>query len=101
MRLSYVKEEDLTSEADKAVLERVKQRRGEKGLIALDRTLLHSPPVADGWSVKISQSFPVIGPSSKEFLEHRHQLLKFLGLPKLCGPHKEPYAYGPYFMYPF
>ncbi|KAF3046303.1 hypothetical protein E8E11_007264 [Didymella keratinophila] len=50
MRLPYVKEEDLTSEADKAVLERVKQRRGEKGLIALDRTLLHSPPVADGWN---------------------------------------------------
>ncbi|KAF3037269.1 hypothetical protein E8E12_008150 [Didymella heteroderae] len=50
MRLPYVKEEDLTSEADKAVLERIKQRRGEKGLIALDRTLLHSPPVADGWN---------------------------------------------------
>lgn len=49
MRVPYVKEEDLTSEADKAVLERVKQRRGDKGLIALDRTLLHSPPVADGW----------------------------------------------------
>lgn len=49
MRLSYIKEEQLTSEADKAVLERVKERRGEKGLIALDRTLLHSPPVADGW----------------------------------------------------
>jgi hypothetical protein len=49
MRLSYVEEKDLTSEADKAVLERVKQRRGEKGLIALDKTLLHSPPVADGW----------------------------------------------------
>ena len=29
--------------------ERIKERRGPKGLIALDRTLLHSPPVADGW----------------------------------------------------
>jgi hypothetical protein len=31
--------------------ERVRARRGEKGLIALDRTLLHAPPVADGWCV--------------------------------------------------
>lgn len=52
MRLSYVPDSpDFTSEDDKAVLERVLQRRGEKGLIALDRTLLQSPPVADGWCV--------------------------------------------------
>ncbi|KAI5369121.1 hypothetical protein J4E82_010114 [Alternaria postmessia] len=35
---------------NKAVEQRVRQRRGEKGLIALDRTLLHAPPVADGWN---------------------------------------------------
>lgn len=49
MRLPYIQDSDLTSEPDKAVLSRIQQRRGEKGLIALDRTLLHSPPVADGW----------------------------------------------------
>ncbi|RMZ71392.1 Carboxymuconolactone decarboxylase [Pyrenophora seminiperda CCB06] len=35
---------------DKAIEQRVRKRRGEKGLIALDRTLLHAPPVADGWN---------------------------------------------------
>jgi hypothetical protein len=50
MRLPYIPNPpEFTEEADKAVLERIKERRGEKGLIALDRTLLHSPPVADGW----------------------------------------------------
>lgn len=50
MRLPYIPNPpEFTEEADKAILERIKERRGEKGLIALDRTLLHSPPVADGW----------------------------------------------------
>ncbi|OWY53457.1 4-carboxymuconolactone decarboxylase-like protein [Alternaria alternata] len=51
MRLPYVPDPpNFTSEEDKAVEQRVRQRRGEKGLIALDRTLLHAPPVADGWN---------------------------------------------------
>lgn len=50
MRLPYIPDPpEFSEEADKAVLERIKERRGPKGLIALDRTLLHSPPVADGW----------------------------------------------------
>ena len=50
MRHPYIPDPpEFTEEADKAVLERIKERRGPKGLIALDRTLLHSPPVADGW----------------------------------------------------
>lgn len=50
MRLEYVPNPpNFTNEDDQAVVERILQRRGEKGLIALDRTLLHAPPVADGW----------------------------------------------------
>lgn len=50
MRLPYVPDPpNFTSEEHKAVEQRIRQRRGEKGLIALDRTLLHAPPVADGW----------------------------------------------------
>jgi hypothetical protein len=50
MHLPYIPNPpEFTDEADKAVVERIKARRGEKGLIALDCTLLHSPPVADGW----------------------------------------------------
>ena len=50
MGLPYIPDPpEFSEEADKAVLERIKERRGPKGLIALDRTLLHSPPVADGW----------------------------------------------------
>lgn len=55
MRLPYIPDPpEFTEEADKAVLERIKERRGPKGLIALDRTLLHSPPVADGWYVDLA-----------------------------------------------
>jgi hypothetical protein len=50
MRLNYVPDPtNFTNPDDQAVEERVRARRGEKGLIALDKTLLHSPPVADGW----------------------------------------------------
>ena len=64
MRLPYVSDPpSFTSEEDKAVEQRVRQRRGEKGLIALDRTLLHAPPVADGWnsflgSIRTKTSLP-------------------------------------------
>lgn len=50
MRLDYVPNPpQFENEEDKAVVERVKERRGERGLQPLDLTLLHSPPVADGW----------------------------------------------------
>jgi len=50
MRLQYVPNPpNFTSEDDKQIVERIKERRGERGLIGLDRSLLHAPPVADGW----------------------------------------------------
>jgi alkylhydroperoxidase family enzyme len=51
MRLPYVDENNLAnaSSSDLAILERTKTRRhGE--LLALDRALLHSPPLLDGWN---------------------------------------------------
>ncbi|KAK8209510.1 4-carboxymuconolactone decarboxylase-like protein [Phyllosticta capitalensis] len=51
MRLSYVPNPPKFEDpAEQAVLRRVQERRGEKGLIKLDLALLHSPPVADGWN---------------------------------------------------
>lgn len=51
MRLPYVDNPpNFTSEDDKAILERVKARRGERGLFPLDLALLHAPKVADGWN---------------------------------------------------
>ncbi|KAF1921635.1 AhpD-like protein [Ampelomyces quisqualis] len=51
MRLPYIPDPpNLTNPEDQAVVKRVTARRGEKGLIALDKTLLHAPPVADGWN---------------------------------------------------
>ncbi|KAH5788110.1 hypothetical protein HBI88_198600 [Parastagonospora nodorum] len=51
MRLPYAPDPpNFTSPEDQAVEQRVRARRGEKGLIALDKTLLHAPPVADGWN---------------------------------------------------
>ncbi|KAF2171182.1 hypothetical protein M409DRAFT_63556 [Zasmidium cellare ATCC 36951] len=50
MRLPYVDDDPKMSNAeDQAVVDRVKERRGGK-LIALDKALLHAPPVADGWN---------------------------------------------------
>lgn len=49
MRLPYVPENpQLENADDQATVERVKERRGGK-LIALDRALLHAPPIANGW----------------------------------------------------
>ncbi|KAF7504254.1 hypothetical protein GJ744_002512 [Endocarpon pusillum] len=51
MRLPYVPNppEDLTP-SEEEIVQRVLARRGDRGLIPLDRALLHSPPVADGWN---------------------------------------------------
>ena len=50
MRLPYVPNPptDL-SPSDEKLLQRVKARRGGRGLLALDLTLLHSPAITDGW----------------------------------------------------
>ncbi|KAL0263554.1 hypothetical protein SLS55_002535 [Diplodia seriata] len=51
MRLPYVSDPpQFQAEADQAVVRRVQERRGERGLQELDLALLHSPPVADGWN---------------------------------------------------
>ncbi|RAH75782.1 hypothetical protein BO86DRAFT_460332 [Aspergillus japonicus CBS 114.51] len=51
MRLTYLSE-DLTtlSPEDEAICERIRARRGPIGLLGIDRTLLHAPKIADGWS---------------------------------------------------
>ncbi|KAF2468989.1 uncharacterized protein BDR25DRAFT_326630 [Lindgomyces ingoldianus] len=51
MRLPYVPNPPTPSnEQDRAIIERVRDRRGDAGLLELDLALLHSPPVADGWN---------------------------------------------------
>jgi len=50
MRLPYIDDDPkMDTPEDEAVVQRVKERRGGK-LIALDKALLHAPPVADGWN---------------------------------------------------
>jgi len=50
MRLSYVSNPPNPKDVqEQAIIERVKKRRGSSGLLELDLTLLHAPPVADGW----------------------------------------------------
>ena len=51
MRLSYVPDPPSTdTEAEADILARVQARRAPNGLLPLDRALLHSFPVADGWN---------------------------------------------------
>lgn len=63
MRLPYIPDDpQMPDKSDQAVVERVKERRGGK-LIALDKALLHAPPVADGWnsflrSIRTQTSLP-------------------------------------------
>lgn len=50
MRLPYIADDPhMETEQDAAIVQRVKDRRGGK-LIALDKTLLHAPAVANGWN---------------------------------------------------
>ncbi|RMJ23581.1 4-carboxymuconolactone decarboxylase family protein [Aspergillus sp. HF37] len=51
MRLPYVPDPPPTSSnAEAEILARVQARRAPNGLLPLDRALLHSFPVADGWN---------------------------------------------------
>ena len=51
MKLPYVKDPPpTTSPEDAAIVQRVRDRRAPRPLQPLDLTLLHSPPVADGWN---------------------------------------------------
>ncbi|KAL4892169.1 AhpD-like protein [Aspergillus ambiguus] len=51
MRIPYVPNPPPTSTPEEAdILSRVQARRGAGGLIPLDRALLHSFPVTDGWN---------------------------------------------------
>jgi alkylhydroperoxidase family enzyme len=51
MRLPYVPNPPpTTTEAEAAIISRIQARRAPRPLQALDLTLLHSPPVADGWN---------------------------------------------------
>ncbi|KAI1167340.1 AhpD-like protein [Nemania serpens] len=50
MRIPYVDEFAFKGQAELEVVERIRARRAPEPLQALDQTLLHSPPVADGWN---------------------------------------------------
>ncbi|OCK74136.1 hypothetical protein K432DRAFT_410114 [Lepidopterella palustris CBS 459.81] len=51
MRLPYVPNPpQFENGDDQEIVDRVKRRRGEDGLLELDLSLLHSPTVADGWN---------------------------------------------------
>jgi alkylhydroperoxidase family enzyme len=50
MRLPYIANPPLeTKPAEEEIIQRVLARRGSLGLLAVDRTLLHSPAITDGW----------------------------------------------------
>ncbi|KAK2756410.1 hypothetical protein FQN54_005302 [Arachnomyces sp. PD_36] len=51
MRIAYTPNPPpTTSPEEEAILDRIRTRRGSRGLTTLDLALLHSPPVADGWN---------------------------------------------------
>lgn len=51
MRLPYVPNPpQTTTPEDAAIVSRIQARRAPRPLQALDLTLLHAPPVADGWN---------------------------------------------------
>ena len=84
MRLPYVPDPpELSDAADQAIVERVKRRRGSAGLLELDRALLHSPPVADGWYVDFIRQYfdpkDIYMPSSL-YVEHGYSLSFVTGI---------------------
>lgn len=59
MRIPYVEDPPpVQSPDDQAIVDRVRARRGARGLTSLDLALLHSPPVANGWYVCYSVHNP-------------------------------------------
>ncbi|KIX99115.1 uncharacterized protein Z520_04691 [Fonsecaea multimorphosa CBS 102226] len=51
MRLDYVPNPPAGLDPeDEGIVERIKARRGARGLITLDLTLLHAPKIAGGWN---------------------------------------------------
>ncbi|KAI0134437.1 AhpD-like protein [Xylariales sp. AK1849] len=51
MRLPYTPDPPTTTDTtDLSIISRIQQRRAPRPLQPLDLTLLHSPPVADGWN---------------------------------------------------
>lgn len=51
MRLDYVLEPSaLTPSTERDIIDRIRGRRGPEGLLELDRILLHSVPLAEGWN---------------------------------------------------
>lgn len=51
MRIPYVADPPpTTTPEDAAIVQRIRDRRAPRPLQSLDRALLHSPPVADGWN---------------------------------------------------
>jgi alkylhydroperoxidase family enzyme len=51
MRLTYTPDHPTNlTPPENEIVQRVLTRRGDRGLTVLDRTLLHSPPITDGWN---------------------------------------------------
>lgn len=65
MRIPYVQDPPpTTSPEEEAIVARIRARRDPRPLLSLDRALLHSPPLADGWNhflgaVRTETSLPV------------------------------------------
>lgn len=68
MRLPYIPDDpQMDTPESQAIVSRIKARRGGS-LLALDKTLLHSPPVADGWNafLKAIRTQTSLDPSLRE-----------------------------------
>jgi alkylhydroperoxidase family enzyme len=50
MRVPYVTDSASKTDTERTIFERIKERRQPGPLLDLDRALLHSPEVADGWN---------------------------------------------------
>ncbi|KAF1989930.1 4-carboxymuconolactone decarboxylase-like protein, partial [Aulographum hederae CBS 113979] len=119
MRLPYIdKDPKFASSEDQAIVERVKTRRSGRGLLELDRTLLHAPPVADGWNsflgaIRTSISLPTsireaaicrvaaLNQASYEWKHHAPLLInaddtpiskEFVDYVLTCKPHQHTHA---------
>lgn len=104
MRLPYTANPpEFTDPQDRAIVERVQQRRGSDGLLELDLSLLHAPPVADGWNsflgaIRTKTSIPVsiretaicrVAVLNKAWFEWKHHAPLLSGCPGINEQHME------------
>jgi hypothetical protein len=65
---------NLPSPGMSPIADRIRERRGSRGVTPLDEALLHAPAIADGWNslLKAVRTMTALPPDIREAMVSRH-----------------------------